>query len=280
MEVANSIESASEKAVALALLANAYAKAGQYDRALQVANTIEDASQKAWALGSIAPEYAKAGQFDKAVQIANSIEKDTRKAWTLVTLYTQAGQYDRALQMARSIESGLHKSMALAEIASAYVRIGQYDRALQTVDTVEIIESKRVSSKARVLAAIGGRYAQTGQKMDEKARKLLRQAIKSVDDSSTSTERGGTPENPLLGKWQNPNTNETFEFFKDGAVNVFGGGPPSGGGQYAVVDDSHVRLQVFRLSGPGATVWKFAVSRDQLTLTSPEGRVAMYRKVK
>lgn len=290
LQVANTIIDVPQKT---GTLVGIYAKAGQYDRALQLANAMENGLQKSMASAEIASAYVRAGQYDRALQIANTLKREDGASMQIlsahedgalmriVSEYIDASQWDYAIRVANKVgQNNANRATAITAIGIVYANTGQYDRALQTVDSAEIIESRRVSSKARVLAAIGGRYAQTGQKMDENARKLLREAIKSVGDSSTFTEQGGTPENPLLGKWRNPNTNETFEFFKDGTVNVFGGGPPGGGGEYAVIDDSHVRLQVFRLSGPGPTVWKFSVSRDQLTLTSPEGRVAMYRRVK
>jgi uncharacterized protein YpuA (DUF1002 family) len=60
--VAKEIQSASEKASALAGIVRAYAEAGQYDRALEVAKEIEYAYWKAIALADIAKAYAEAGQ--------------------------------------------------------------------------------------------------------------------------------------------------------------------------------------------------------------------------
>jgi len=54
-------------------IANGYAEAGEFGRALDLANSIED-EFKGWSLIDIAAAYAKAGQFDRALDVASNIE--------------------------------------------------------------------------------------------------------------------------------------------------------------------------------------------------------------
>jgi tetratricopeptide (TPR) repeat protein len=91
--VANTIQEASEKDSTLNAIAIWYARAKQYDRAMEVANSIESASQKAFALSLLANAYAKAGQYERALQVANTIEDTSRKAWALArTLLRRPGR--------------------------------------------------------------------------------------------------------------------------------------------------------------------------------------------
>jgi len=52
-------------------------------RALKVAESIDDAYWKAIALGNLAISSAEAGQFDRALKLAKSIDDDSEKAIAL-----------------------------------------------------------------------------------------------------------------------------------------------------------------------------------------------------
>jgi tetratricopeptide (TPR) repeat protein len=135
LQVANTIEDASHKAWALAWIASGYAKDGRHDDAARIANSIEkDTAPKTWAL---VEAYAHAGQYDRALQVANTITDVPQKNATLVEIYAKAGQYDRALQVANTIEDAHHKAYALVQIATAYINDGQHDRALQITNTMK-----------------------------------------------------------------------------------------------------------------------------------------------
>jgi hypothetical protein len=113
--------------------------------------------------------------------------------------------------------------------------------------------------------------------MNESAKKILHEIIRTRNGEQA----GVKPEEALLGKWQNIGHKETIEFFKDGSVNFLSDDHSPMGGDYKIIDDSHVRMSLGGFAGlAGPTVWKFSVSRDQLTLTLPDGTVALYRKVK
>jgi hypothetical protein len=137
------------------------------------------------------------------------------------------------------------------------------------------------NGKAAVLASIAaGVYAPEGRRHEGKTRKVLHAILSAADLPSSPGGRGEVkPEEALLGKWQNIGHKETVEFFKDGTVNFLSDGSPMEG-DYKIVDDTHMRLHLGGFGGlAGPMVWKFAVSGDQLTLTLPDGKVAMYRRV-
>ena len=66
------------------------AKAGQFDRALQIAQKIEDAWFRSLALRDIAEAMAKAGQLDRAldraVEVAETIDDPVRRLQVLADI--------------------------------------------------------------------------------------------------------------------------------------------------------------------------------------------------
>jgi hypothetical protein len=89
------------------------------------------------------------------------------------------------------------------------------------------------------------------------------------------------PETTILGKWQNISGKETIEFFKDGSVNFLSDGRSPMGGDYKIIDDSHVRMSFGGFAGfAGPQVWRFSVSGNQLTLKLPDGKIVRYGRAK
>ena len=86
------------------------------------------------------------------------------------------------------------------------------------------------------------------------------------------------PENAILGKWKEIDKTETIEFFKDGTVSVVDKGM-SMGGNYKFIDDDHLRLELGGLGAlAGPMVFTVSVSKNELTLTNPQGKVSKYRR--
>jgi len=83
LQAAQKIESASDRSLALKEIAEAMAKAEQFDRALQIAQKIEDASDRSLALWGIAIAMAKVGQIDRAVEVAEMISDPIERLQTL-----------------------------------------------------------------------------------------------------------------------------------------------------------------------------------------------------
>lgn len=88
------------------------------------------------------------------------------------------------------------------------------------------------------------------------------------------------PENVIVGKWHEIDGTETIEFFKDGTVSVVDMGMPMGG-NYKFIDDTRLRLELGGLGAlVGPVVVKVSVSRNELILTMPDGKVLKYRRAK
>ncbi len=158
------------KGEVLAEIAITYAKARQYNQAIQIAQTIVNADYyKASAWSAIASQYAESGQLAQSLQIAQTINMADIKAKTLAEIgskYAQARQQDKAsdvfsqaVQTAQTVETAYdRRSTTLAEVAIQYVEVGQLDLALQAVQTID-----NASIKAKALAAIAFAYGKAGQ---------------------------------------------------------------------------------------------------------------------
>ena len=77
--IARSITDPSEQAWALAVVAEALARAGDVDQAEAIARSITDPSAQAWALAAVAEALARAGDVDQAEAIARSITARSRR---------------------------------------------------------------------------------------------------------------------------------------------------------------------------------------------------------
>jgi hypothetical protein len=82
-------------------------------------------------------------------------------------------------------------------------------------------------------------------------------------------------ERQIVGKWQEVNGSEEFSFFADGTVTERKPDEQSGVGSYRFIDNTHLRMDIFKTS----LVWKCEVSHDELTLTSPDGKKIVYKRI-
>ena len=86
------------------------------------------------------------------------------------------------------------------------------------------------------------------------------------------------PENLIIGKWQEMGSNNTIEFFRDGTVKITGPtgfSKKSGTGTFKFVEDGRLRLE-----GELGIEVRILVSKDELILTDPEGKIWKYRRGK
>jgi tetratricopeptide (TPR) repeat protein len=147
LQVANTIQEDSVKAVALEVIATALAKAGDTKQAVQLANTIQGNFYKTDASVDIATALAKAGDttqaqavFTQALQLANTIQGDFHKAVALgniATALARAGDTTQALQVANTISKDFGKARALVDIATALAEAGDTTQALQVANTIQ-----------------------------------------------------------------------------------------------------------------------------------------------
>lgn len=83
----------------------------------------------------------------------------------------------------------------------------------------------------------------------------------------------------LVGKWQNEQSGEILEFFKDGTITMTTSGM-SLTGSYAILDATNLKITLsglFSIGGP--QVYEYSVSGNILTLTI-YGVASQYTKVK
>ncbi len=178
------------KGEALGQIAITYAKAGEYNQAIQVAQIIENTPYyKASVLGAIATQYAQAGQMEQAIQIAQTLEMPDSKAKTLTTIaakYAADGQqakasevFSQAIQIAQTAGDGL-----LGTIAIQYAQAGQPDAALSIVSKIDDAHSKAIA-----LTAIALEYTKAGQ--PTKASPLISQTLETIQAIPEAYQQSG-----------------------------------------------------------------------------------------
>ena len=182
----------------LVKIAATYAKARQYNQALQVAQLItKSPSDKASAISAVALEYAQQTQLEQALATAQSIEtrQDTIeiKARVLAEIgskYVQAGKQDKAAQVfaqaVQTVQMGEntdYQLWQLSEVIIKYAQTGQPDAALQLVPKI----TSDGYAKARALAAIALSYAKAGQQA--KASQALSQTLATIAATSDAYQK-------------------------------------------------------------------------------------------
>ncbi|MBD2461172.1 tetratricopeptide repeat protein [Oscillatoria sp. FACHB-1407] len=109
------------------------------DQSFQFAQQVQHPNplRRAWILQPIAVTYAKAGQFERAIQIAEMIS-DTDQAASyarndtlaaIVGAYATSNQIDAALQLAERITHREIKAMTLARFAGVFGRLGAAEQS-------------------------------------------------------------------------------------------------------------------------------------------------------
>jgi lipopolysaccharide biosynthesis regulator YciM len=141
LKVAEGIEKAWQRALALIAIAGEMTKAGMVDQALKVAEGIEKAWWRARALREIAGEMAKAGMTDWAKEV-----------------------FDQALKVAEGIEEARWRAEALREIAGEMAKAGEVEGAVGIVEREMAVRTEGLPSVLKALA-------ERAKQGDEKSKK-------------------------------------------------------------------------------------------------------------
>ena len=170
-EVAERIEDSRERAWALAVVAEALARAGHAGEALAAAERIEASQERVRGLARVAEALARAGEADRARQVADNavstaerIEASQERAWVLARVaeaLAQVGETDRARQVADNaastaerIEAPWLRTWALAEVAEALVQAGAIDEALKMVSVMNDPTSRSRALSPVIMALV------------------------------------------------------------------------------------------------------------------------------
>ena len=198
-EVAERIEDSRERAWALAVVAEALARAGHADEALAAAERIEVPQERVRALARVAEALARAGETDRARQVADNaastaerIEASQERAWALARVakaLARAGETDRARQVADNaastaerIEKPWSRAWVLARVAGALARAGHADEALAMAERIEASQER-----VRVLARVAEALARAGEA--DRARQVADNAVSTAERIEASQER-------------------------------------------------------------------------------------------
>lgn len=158
---------------ALRAVASQYLQKGDFNQAIQVVQRIPDVDLKAIALAEIAGAYAKAGQADQAsqtftlaLQTARTVRNQGfRIMGEVVKQYAQSGQIDAARTAAQAIPDLPVKVQTLAAIALTYAEAGRAADATATLDqAIQQVKTVRdVNEQANLLSPIVEEYRVQGQ---------------------------------------------------------------------------------------------------------------------
>jgi hypothetical protein len=182
----------------LVKIAATYAKARQYNQALQVAQLItESPYDKASAISAIALEYAQQTQLEQAFATAQiietrpeTIETKARVLAEIGSKYVQAGKQDKAAQVfAQAVQTVLmgensdYQLWQLSEVIIKYAQTGQPDAAGELVPKI----TSDGYAKARAIGAIALSYAKAGQQA--KASQALSQTLATIAATSDAYQK-------------------------------------------------------------------------------------------
>jgi hypothetical protein len=182
------------KGQVLVPIAVTYAKAGEYNQALQVAQSILNADYyKANAIAEIANQYTQAKQLESTLQVARTLELPDTKAKTLATIaanFAKAGQpeqgtniFREAVQSAQTLPSDNDRRVyVLAETLLTYAAAGQLDAALEVAQSLD-----SAYMKARTLSEMATLYAKAGKQAQ--AAQLVSQTLESAKEVQDTTQK-------------------------------------------------------------------------------------------
>jgi Tfp pilus assembly protein PilF len=187
-ETVQAIDNAFVKAPAQGMIALAYAKAGQGDRAkamlqqaLATVATINDASQRNTAIQQLIEQAIQSGRYDYALQVAQTIQVGEKIPSERVEVLIQiasraiaAKRYDAALEITTQIPSNFagNRDPLLLNIARGLASAGEFDRA----QAIAQEQSPDPSFRPKILAAIGAQILLVSGQIDP-ATVLFNQAI-------------------------------------------------------------------------------------------------------
>jgi len=142
-EVAERIEDSRERTWALAVVAEALARAGHAGEALAMAERIEVSQERVRGLSRVAEALAQAGETDRARQVADNaastaerIEAPQERARVLAEVaeaLAQAGAIDGALKIVSVMNDPISRSRALSPVIKDLVRKGSSDGAVEAM---------------------------------------------------------------------------------------------------------------------------------------------------
>lgn len=150
-------------------VSRAYAKLGEFDKAITVAGGIQNPSSRARALADIGIAYADAGEIERALVMAEQAEQaanaplprgygipippSRRQPWnyrgsvqaSIAGAYARIGDFNHALTFSSTItdtDSWSHSGDALGNIADAYVNAGKYKEADEVIGKITRLEAQ------------------------------------------------------------------------------------------------------------------------------------------
>ena len=135
--LARSVPNFETRTRALAQVAVAFARAGQWDQAEAIAHSLGNPEHQKQALLQIAVAFARAGQWDRAQQTASALGDIADRMAALAAIAEAAADRDpdratsfadQAEQLASVVPNYEIRTAALAKVAMAYARTGQQDR--------------------------------------------------------------------------------------------------------------------------------------------------------
>lgn len=172
----NSIQDRLEKPYEVLNIAETYAEAHYYEKALAVIEKIKEIEEiedefddiKTSALATVALEYIKVRQYKEAFSISNQLDSynKARVLAKLATSYDEIGAHKKALLLARLIEKDHMKVYALVNIAINYIKAGQnqiannlFSQALEIVRNIPDTSNPSLAEKAQAFTFISEAYA-------------------------------------------------------------------------------------------------------------------------
>ena len=122
--------------------------------------------------------------------------------------------------------------------------------------------------------------AQIRKQLKADAERRAEQAKKQEAQKILEQKRQELPKNAIIGRWQEIDGTETVEFFMEDTFNVVVQGM-SMTGRYNFLDEGRIKLESDGISsGARSIICRVSVSENELTFTSPDGKVKRYRRIK
>ncbi|MBW4462040.1 MAG: hypothetical protein KME47_17635 [Nodosilinea sp. WJT8-NPBG4] len=175
-----------------------------FKQSIRLANTIDSAAEKAEVLRAIAAEQFRVNQpeaatqlLNQAVELVKTIEDEESRLSTLQAISAQfsaANQHQAAIQVTDAIlDAPVRRAAAIADAIAAAIEGGDISTALATLNRLD-----DPATKTTLLLKIADRYTQLSQR--SQAASALAQAFQMAqtipgEESQTVNVRGG--ENPL-----------------------------------------------------------------------------------
>ena len=172
---------------AQAEIADSFAGAGLFDRALEIAGSIENDAGKADATERIAMAYLKARKYQEAFELAGTIDPEAMKEvknsdlrdpvpLLIVRSCIEDGNLMEALHVAEKIKDFKLKADAEAQIIREYLQRGQNGKAADLSMGLDEDSTSTACQKVSMLVEVAKKYAGSGD--GTKAGEMLSAALK------------------------------------------------------------------------------------------------------